>query len=135
MYGPAPTGLVSSVPAAAAAGDGTARKFAFLSVSSLQVLAIGELRWTRTVLGFTASTDDRASISSGLLGRADAARRSPAAFTPAALNGEAAENFPPSRSVSSRVLGSGADHFVASPGAPFPSGVWWMIVSEMRSTP
>ena len=111
------------------AGDGTARKFAFLSSLSMNCLARGLLNLMRTVLSPTASIDEMALISSVTFGRGDAIVRSHAAFTAAAVSGDPSENFTPSRKVNSTVDGSGVVHFVARPGAPFPSGVLWIIVS------
>src|SRR5262245_36461671 len=102
----------------------------------MNCFAIGLLRWIRIVLSFTASIEVvawflavRSWISGWTFGRDDASVRSHEAFTAAALSGVPSENFTPSRRVSSIVDGSGVVHFVARPGAPFPSGVLWIIVS------
>src|SRR4030095_15647063 len=113
--GPAPTGLLLRFPAAAAAGDGTPRIAEGWTSASRNDCATGWLKWTRTVLSFTASTLVITRTVGGSIVWSAAIARVQASFTAAALNGVPSVNFTPWRSVSSAVDASGALHFVASP--------------------
>ena len=117
------------MPAAAAAGDGTASQKEFSSVSLTKTFAIGLLSRMRSVVSFTASMLVIALISAGMVGTDEASKRSQAVLTAAALNAAPSENSTPSRSVSSTVCGLGIAHLVASPRAIFPCGAGWIIVS------